>query len=80
MLFSLSPRCGERERTHRRRSGPWFETAAARPRGGLLTMRNGDRYFPDFGSATIMSSSTRAPGEESWLMQIIVLAGIQSPK
>ena len=37
-------------------------------------------YFSDFGSATIISSSTRAPGEDSWLMHTIVLAGIQSPK
>src|SRR5438309_968715 len=33
-----------------------------------------------FETATIMSSSTRAPGDDSWLMQIIVLAGSQSPK
>src|SRR5690242_3054359 len=34
----------------------------------------------DFGSATIISSSTRAPGELSWLTQSVVLAGRQSPK
>ena len=42
---------------------------------------NGKPYFPaDFGSATIMSSSIRAPGDESWLMHTVVLAGSQSPK
>lgn len=34
-------------------------------------------FFP---SATIMSSSTRAPGELSWLTHKVVLAGRQSPK
>jgi hypothetical protein len=38
-------------------------------------------YFPAlFGSATIMSSSMRAPGDDNWLMQIVVEAGSQSPK
>ena len=35
---------------------------------------------PLFGSATIMSSSIRAPGELNWLMHTVVLAGSQSPK
>jgi len=40
-----------------------------------------DGYFPaDFGSATIISSSIRAPGDDSWLMHTVVLAGSQSPK
>lgn len=39
----------------------------------------GHCYF-FFGTATIMSSSTRAPGEESWLMHTVVEAGSQSPK
>ena len=52
-----------------------FRTAAA------SAMRVRARYFPaDFGSATIMSSSIRAPGDESWLMHTVVLAGSQSPK
>jgi hypothetical protein len=34
----------------------------------------------DFGNTAIMSSSTRAPGVDSWLTQIVVLAGFQSPK
>ena len=49
----------------------------------LLAVRTFSRdcHFPaDFGSATIMSSSTRAPGEESWLMHTVVEAGSQSPK
>src|SRR5450759_1245680 len=38
------------------------------------------RHSACFGSATIMSSSMRAPGDESWLMHTVVLAGRQSPK
>ena len=38
-------------------------------------------YFDaDFGSATIMSSSMRAPGDDNWLMHTVVEAGSQSPK
>ena len=33
-----------------------------------------------FGNTAIMSSSTRAPGVESWLTHTVVLAGVQSPK
>src|ERR1700688_2321225 len=38
------------------------------------------RHEAFVGSATIMSRSMRAPGDESWLMQTVVLAGRQSPK
>src|SRR4029078_8145494 len=38
------------------------------------------RHVAFLGSATIMSSSTRAPGDDSWVMQTVVLAGLQAPK
>src|SRR5664279_4994639 len=38
------------------------------------------RHEACFGSATIMSSSMRAPGDDSELMHTVVLAGRQSPK
>src|SRR5665213_319804 len=38
------------------------------------------RHQDFFGSATIMSSSTRAPGDDNWLMHTVVLAGFHSPK
>ena len=66
------------------RSSRWCcASSSRRSRPGCRARSAGRRrraYFSDFGSATIMSSSTRAPGDDSWLMQIIVLAGIQSPK
>ena len=45
---------------------------------GLRPPRNDIFYF--FANATIMSNSTRAPGELSWLTHKVVLAGRQSPK
>src|SRR5207302_11239182 len=45
-----------------------------------LEMRRKSESHYFFGSATIMSSSTRAPGELSWLTHNVVLAGRQPPK
>ena len=71
----LSPRCGNQRRRYSIRNGP---SGSLR---GPTSHRDTARYFPaDFGSATIMSSSMRAPGDESWLMHTVVLAGSQSPK
>ena len=45
------------------------------------TIEGARLYLPaDFGNATIISSSIRAPGDESWLMHTVVEAGSQSPK
>src|SRR3954470_22194797 len=54
-----------------------------RRRGGLIVTGRAPSACVSaylFGTATIMSNSTRAPGDDSWLMQIMVLAGSQSPK
>ncbi len=47
---------------------------------GVVCFNDRSRHFADFGNATIMSSSIRAPGDDSWLMHTVVEAGSQSPK
>jgi hypothetical protein len=68
----------------RRFSAPPSRVEDARKRAygfALHRIRDTGGYFvADFGSATIMSSSMRAPGDESWLMHTVVEAGSQSPK
>ena len=67
----------------RRRVKPGHDTVpvALACRWRLHVCGGASSYFPAlFGSATIMSSSMRAPGEDSWLMHTVVDAGSQSPK